>query len=85
MLIIDDIGADFSIQGIRKNDYNATLFSIINFRNTNHRTTLYTSNLYNADLIRLGIDERSIDRLEEMIEYRFTLEGESIRGKGKQG
>lgn len=84
-LIIDDIGADFTNQGLKKSDYNATLFSIINFRNTNHRTTLYTSNLYNPELIRMGVDERAIDRLEEMVELRFTLEGESIRGNGKQG
>lgn len=83
-LIIDDIGADFTNQGLKKSDYNATLFSIINFRNTNHRTTLYTSNLYNPELIRMGVDERAIDRLEEMVELRFTLEGESIRGI-KQG
>ena len=84
-LIIDDIGADFTNQGLKKSDYNATLFSIINFRNTNHRTTLYTSNLYNPELIRMGVDERAVDRLEEMVELRFTLEGESIRGNGKQG
>lgn len=83
-MIIDDIGADFTNQGLKKSDYNATLFSIINFRNTNHRTTLYTSNLYNPELIRMGVDERAIDRLEEMVELRFTLEGESIRGI-KQG
>ena len=84
VLIIDDIGADFSNQGIRKSDYNSTLFSIVNFRDVNHRTTCYTSNLSKQKLINLGVDNRAIDRLKEMVSVQYMLEGESIRGSNKQ-
>lgn len=84
VLIIDDIGADFSNQGLKKSDYNSTLFSIINFRDVNHRTTCYTSNLSKQKLVNLGIDNRSVDRLKEMVSIQYMLEGESIRGI-KQG
>lgn len=85
MLIIDDIGADFSNQGIRKSDHNSTLFSIVNFRDVNHMTTCYTSNLSKQKLISLGVDNRAIDRLKEMASMQYMLEGESIRGKVNQG
>ena len=84
VLIIDDLGADFKNQGINKNNYNATLFSLINFRNTNNRTLCYTSNLARSELIDLGIDNRSVDRLKEMISVQLMLEGNSMRGI-KQG
>lgn len=84
VLIIDDLGADFRNQGLNRNSYNAILFSLINFRNTNNRTLCYTSNLDRTEMIESGIDSRSVDRLKEMISIQLMLEGTSMRGI-KQG
>lgn len=79
VLIIDDIGADFSEDRFKKSDYNGFLYNRINHRNMNNKTLCYTSNFYKPGLIRLGIQESTVDRLYEMIEYSYSLEGESVR------
>ena len=79
VLIIDDIGADFSEDRFKKSDYNSFLYSKVNYRNSNNMTICYTSNYYKPGLITLGIQESTVDRLYEMIEFSYTLEGESVR------
>ena len=79
VLIIDDIGADFSEDRFKRSDYNAFLYERINHRNMNGMTLCYTSNYYKPGLIKLGIQESTVDRLYEMIEYSYSLEGESAR------
>lgn len=80
VLILDDIGADFNPDDkYRKNEYNSTLFSLINDRNVNHKTVCYTSNLSKQGLVKLGVSDRAMDRMYELIGQTYTLEGESIR------
>ena len=80
VLILDDIGADFnSNDKYRKQEYNSTLFSLVNDRNVNGKTICYTSNLSKQGLIKLGVSDRAMDRMYELIGQTYTLEGESIR------
>ena len=80
VLILDDIGADFNGDDkYRKQEYNSTLFSVVNDRNVNGKTICYTSNLSRQGLMKLGVSDRAIDRLNEMIAQSYMLEGESIR------
>lgn len=80
MLIIDDIGADFHPDSrFDKAGYNSIFFSLINERWNRNMTTCFTSNLYARQLEELGIDNRALDRLYEMVDRNFTLQGESLR------
>lgn len=82
VLIIDDLGADFSSANSRRAEYmNDIFFEVINYRYVHNLTTCYTSNLTKQQMIDKGIDKRTVDRFSEMIADEWITEGESLRGR----
>lgn len=82
VLMIDDLGADFSTANSKRAEYmNDIFFEIINYRYVHNLTTCYTSNLTRKQMMDNGIDKRALDRFVEMIPDELIMEGESLRGR----
>lgn len=82
VLIIDDLGADFSSANNKRAEYmNDIFFDVINYRYVHNLTTCYTSNLTKQQMIEKGIDKRTIDRFVEMIADEWIMTGESLRSR----
>jgi len=82
LLIIDDIGKE----RVKKNGDDTFLqekvYDIINSRYENRKPTIFTSNYSMAQLLEeRGMDECTVDRINEMSAAVMELRGESYRNK----